>query len=177
MQKECANCKQITSDYYIRKNGKFHSWCKTCTKLKAKNIYLKNRKEKLAYANEYRELNKHTLSIKTLVRNSRNRANKKDIEFNLHWTDIYIPNKCPILGIPLMFNYEGIPTDNSPSLDRIDPTKGYTKDNVWVISNLANRMKSNADAKTLRDFAKWVLENIKDDDIVLTQEIVNLETK
>lgn len=35
----------------------------------------------------------------------------------------------------------------SYSLDRKDPNKGYTKDNVWVISQIANAMK----------FAKWVL--------------------
>lgn len=29
------------------------------------------------------------------------------------------------------------------SLDRIDPTQGYTKDNIWVISQIA--------------FARWVL--------------------
>ena len=33
---------------------------------------------------------------------------------------------------------------NSPSIDRIDPSKGYTKDNVWVISRRANTIKSNA---------------------------------
>ena len=27
------------------------------------------------------------------------------------------------------------------SLDRKDPNKGYTKDNVWVISQIANAMK------------------------------------
>ena len=35
------------------------------------------------------------------------------------------------------------------SLDRKDPNKGYTKDNVWVISQIANAMKLL--------FAKWVL--------------------
>ena len=46
----------------------------------------------------------------------------------------------------------------SPSLDRIDSTKGYVPGNVWVISNKANRMKSNAAAEELIIFAKSVLD-------------------
>lgn len=34
--------------------------------------------------------------------------------------------------------------DNAPSLDRIDPRGGYTKDNVIIVSFKANRIKSNA---------------------------------
>jgi hypothetical protein len=33
--------------------------------------------------------------------------------------------------------------DNSPQLDRRDTLRGYTKDNIWVISLKANRSKSN----------------------------------
>jgi len=35
-------------------------------------------------------------------------------------------------------------SDNSLSIDRIDPTKGYTKDNTWVICQKANRIKNDA---------------------------------
>ena len=47
----------------------------------------------------------------------------------------------------------------SPSLDRIDPNKGYVKGNVQVISRLANIMKSNASPEELRAFANWVNTN------------------
>jgi hypothetical protein len=43
------------------------------------------------------------------------------------------------------------------SLDRIDPTKGYTKDNVWVISQIANAMKWDSTAEERIKFAEWVL--------------------
>lgn len=74
------------------------------------------------------------------------RAKKKGIEFDLEREDIQIPEQCPILGIKLKTNQTGRPGffADSPSLDRIDPLKGYTKDNVRVISNRANLLKSNA---------------------------------
>ena len=39
--------------------------------------------------------------------------------------------------------------DNSYSLDRIDSTKGYTIENLMVISNRANRIKNNASNEEL----------------------------
>ena len=42
------------------------------------------------------------------------------------------------------------PIENSPSLDRIDPTKGYVKGNVWIISHKANVFKSYATHEELK---------------------------
>lgn len=48
--------------------------------------------------------------------------------------------------------------DNSPSLDRIDPTKGYVPGNVQVVSFLANRAKSNLSDAQLRTFCTAILQ-------------------
>lgn len=48
---------------------------------------------------------------------------------------------------------------NSPSLDRIDNNRGYTKDNIQVISQCANAMKGAATWGELKMFAKWIMEN------------------
>ena len=42
-------------------------------------------------------------------------------------------------------------------LNRKDPTKGYTVDNVWVISQLANAMKWDSNKEERIAFANWVL--------------------
>ena len=76
-----------------------------------------------------------------LLKWARYRARKKNREFDLKSADLMVPNYCPILGIPLI---PGGRTKNSPTLDRIDNSKGYTKDNVIVISNLANTIKNHA---------------------------------
>lgn len=72
--------------------------------------------------------------------NAKTRAKKIRQEFNLDYKDINIPEFCPILGIKLDRNSG---RDSSPSLDRINPALGYVKGNIWVISNKANRLKSN----------------------------------
>lgn len=63
-----------------------------------------------------------------------------------------------MLQIPLIPG-EGLATDNSPSLDKIQPVLGYIKGNVQVISNRANMIKSNASARELRMIAEYLEEN------------------
>ena len=53
-------------------------------------------------------------------------------------------------------------TDHVPSIDRIDDSKGYTKENVWVISFQANRMKNTASRTELTTFAQNWLKLNKD---------------
>jgi hypothetical protein len=99
-----------------------------------------------------------------MLKSARTRAKKKDIEFNITEEDIIIPTYCPILGIKLRDSLgKGTPggVDSSPSLDRINPNKGYIVGNVQVLSHKANMMKSNATAEELHAFADWIKENIR----------------
>lgn len=89
-----------------------------------------------------------------LLRSARNRARRDRIDFTIDLADIKIPEICPLLGIKLAARQGGHgPQDASPSLDRIDNTKGYIKDNVWVVSWLANKMKATATNEQLLVFA------------------------
>jgi hypothetical protein len=86
----------------------------------------------------------------------------KKIEHNycidLKVEDIVIPPFCPVFGYRLERNLGGKTAKfNSPSVDRIDPLKGYTKDNVQVLSYKANCMKNNATNEELLKFAEWIL--------------------
>jgi hypothetical protein len=81
--------------------------------------------------------------------------------FDIEKYDIVIPKKCPILGIDINLTHDNKFFHNtSPSLDRIDNAKGYTKDNICVISWMANKIKNFG---TLKDFIKIrdYLTNIK----------------
>jgi len=46
--------------------------------------------------------------------------------------------------------------DNVPSVDRIDPTKGYIKGNVEVISWRANHLKNNATVEELEAIVNYM---------------------
>lgn len=84
-------------------------------------------------------------------------AAKRGIPFDLKPTDIDeigIPLTCPVLCIPLYFHREKV-QDNSISFDRIDSTKGYSLDNVIVVSYRANRLKSDAAIHELRRIADY----------------------
>ena len=100
-----------------------------------------------------------TSSIKSrMVSRARNRAQKSNMLCDIQANDLEIPTHCPILGIELKVHKGssgGKP--NSPALDRKDSTKGYTKGNIWVISHLANMMKSSATKEEMLKFADWVL--------------------
>jgi hypothetical protein len=80
---------------------------------------------------------------------ARKRAKKNNLEIDIEPYDIPdIPQLCPVLGIEIKRNIQDGknhgPSDNSPSLDRIDTSKGYIKGNIRIISNRANRIKSDA---------------------------------
>ena len=79
----------------------------------------------------------------------------KQLEFNIELIDIIIPEMCPILGIKLNKS-NNTTSPNSPSLDRIDSSKGYIKGNVIVISHRANTIKSNGTAEEHEKIAKFI---------------------
>lgn len=88
-----------------------------------------------------------------LIKHAKSRANQKGLEFDITEEDIIIPEVCPILNKPFDKNTRRY----SYSLDRKDPNKGYTKDNIWVISQIANAMKWDSSHEERLLFAKWVL--------------------
>lgn len=90
-----------------------------------------------------------------LLRAARQRAKQKGLPFDIEVFDIVIPEFCPILGV-LLARGDGRKTGNSATLDRIINDLGYVKGNVWVISNKANVMKSNANNNELKLFAAWI---------------------
>ena len=72
---------------------------------------------------------------------------------------------CPVLGTKLIYKTKGLsgtngyPSENIPSIDRIDPNKGYTQDNCRIVSLKANVLLSNG---TLEEIEKVYLSLKKD---------------
>ena len=85
--------------------------------------------------------------IEYMLLRARKRAAIYERAFNITAEDLYIPEVCPLLGITLSLTDPNLA--HRPSIDRIDSNKGYIPGNVWVVSNRANRLKSDATADEL----------------------------
>lgn len=95
-----------------------------------------------------------------LWRSAKKRAALIGVEFTLTKEDIKIPTHCPVLGVPLG-RVRNPDRRYSPSIDRIDPSRGYVPNNIWVISNQANTMKSDATLEELSAFVKYWMSELR----------------
>lgn len=93
-------------------------------------------------------------SKKIMLDNSKQRAKRSGILFDLTMDDIEIPERCPALDIEL-FTCDKKNWVNSPSIDRIDNTKGYTKDNIVIVSRRANILKKDATLEELKKISDF----------------------
>lgn len=144
IQKDCPRCHKLlpVTDYNRCKGylDELSSLCKVCTK-------------KFADARRSPETRKRLLLSR--VKSS---AKKQNLPFDLTLDDIVVPTHCPVFGIPLEFGKtsdESTWRDNSPSLDRIVPDKGYVKGNVIVVSYRVNRIKNDSSMDELRAVADF----------------------
>ena len=82
---------------------------------------------------------------------AKKRAKSKQLDFDIEVSDIIIPQFCPLLHIPIIHKVgTGKRNDNSPSLDRLDNSRGYVKGNIVVVSWRANFLKSDAEFQELQ---------------------------
>lgn len=152
--KLCSKCKiEKSADAFgIRENGNYTSHCKSC---KAEYLRKRRSENKEVFRERDRKWSSDNLE-KILLRTAKNRSKRDQIPFDLDLSDISIPEFCPIFGIPLFRNLgNNGPCTNSPSLDKIIPSKGYVKGNVQVISHLANTMKSYGTLEQLVVLGEW----------------------
>ncbi len=110
----------------------------------------------------YTETVKRERPITYMLREIKKRAKQMGVAFDLKEEDLFMPTHCPILGIPLEFQ-EKQQSNNSPSIDRIDPNIGYVRGNCFIISMKANRMKQDHTIETIKKFITYMEGNIKID--------------
>lgn len=182
--KRCQQEKNLAEYYQRRDGTVTESYCKECRRVIAKeDSKSKQRLQKWrdanpekysaqhqaagarraqrvktqeSYANHLRQQKKeHSRKnfVQCMLQRARQRAKRDKVLFSLTVHDVHIPTHCPVLGIKMEL---GTRSDyrNTYTLDRVDPTKGYTPDNTRVISMIANTMKSNASREELLTFAR-----------------------
>ena len=137
----------------------FANYQKTSIKAKEarKRYYDKNKEKWKDYATKYRSTDKG--KIKWLYNGLKGRAKAKGLEFDLTIEDIIIPDVCPVLGIPIKQDTYAN-RENSPSIDRFDNNRGYTKDNIRIISYRANRLKSDSTIEEMEKLIVYMKEVI-----------------
>lgn len=141
----------------------------TYNKEKRREYYLRRREYYLEQNKQWRDTNKEHRAAHASKKHRERKQNHPELylwkyakarsaydnlEFDLELSDIVIPEVCPYFGTPFRMNDK----EWAASLDRIDSSRGYTKDNIQVISYKANKMKNNATVQELVTFAKGVLE-------------------
>jgi hypothetical protein len=108
-----------------------------------------------------RYLNSRKGIITKLLAHARERARKRGVVCSIAAEDIASvwpdDNRCPVLGLPLARSVgKSGPGDASPSLDRLDSSKGYVPGNITVVSALANQIKSRATAEQVKAVFEWM---------------------
>lgn len=160
----CDNCgKEFTVETRNEKlkvTKREHRFCPNCVKnlstWERKRISMDKHPEvKQKYLEQKREQFLRGY-IKHKLHQCELRAHKRGLDFNLTEEDIIIPEICPILEVPLVIGEKGN-YEYSPSIDRIDNSKGYVKGNIRIISKKANSMKNCASYEELVAFCKNVL--------------------
>lgn len=97
--------------------------------------------------------------IKRRLIETKYRAKKLNVPFDLtlEYLISIFPDKCPVFNTTLTWGHQtGKILPTSPSLDKINPEKGYIVGNVQWLSNMANSMKHKATKEQLHQFADWV---------------------
>lgn len=149
--KQCNTCNKIKdlSEYYATDlGGKLMARCKCCKKRMLREAYARDMAEDPILTKR-----------KMMLQSAKVRAKKKGIDYNIELEDVCDSLVCPVTGQPLIWDVAGNPQANSPSLDRIDSTKGYIKGNVKVIAWWANALKNDVTFEQMEQIYNYMSIN------------------
>tara|TARA_R110000765_G_C18627874_1_gene572523 strand:+ start:63 stop:626 length:564 start_codon:yes stop_codon:yes gene_type:complete len=169
--KRCTTCLVdiVYPDNINPSNFRNHTYiCRTCDLKKEYQKEKKRRKNKKVGDKQH---------LTDMLDGCRARSRKNNILFSLKIKDLreLITDTCPILGIKYEINKKnkqwgkGKGKNNwqtSPSIDRIVPNKGYTKENVIIVSLMANSIKNQATPKQILKVGEFYKELYKEKGIV-----------
>jgi hypothetical protein len=144
--KTCSRCKRVwnTTNFYkdkARPDG-FTPQCKDCMKAHAKAR--RERGQERVVQREWRKLQRANPNGRyragRLLQEAKKRA---EVTITLDWlADKISTGVCEVTGLPFDLTGHGYPPNCfAPSIDRVDPAKGYTPENVKVVVWVYNRAK------------------------------------
>ena len=162
-----ATNRKLNKEYYKEYNKNYAIKNREAIRNNQRKRYRENPAKTTVYKKEYYIKNREYL----LFLKAKTRARKHSRDFNIELSDIILTSSCPVLLIP--YDLTGKNRWLSPSLDRIDNSKGYVKGNVAVMSYRANSLKKDG---TIEEFKK-ILSFLKSPDIQSIQYSANKSYK
>ncbi len=161
--RECSECQMLKplSEFYRHKAcmGGYRPDCKECCKaqerMRKANIPAE---QKTAAFKQWRRTNR----ARALLTLAKHRAKQKGLEYSLDGCQECIQGVidagvCELTGIP--FNLDGGKTWDSPSLDRIDSSQGYSLENVRVVLYCVNVMANIWGENKIVEIADAIMES------------------
>lgn len=150
-----ATSRELNKEYYKKYNKNYAIKNREAIRNNQRKRYKENPAKTTEYKKEYYIKNREYL----LFLKAKTRARKYSRDFNIELSDIILTSSCPVLLTP--YDLTGKNRWLSPSLDRIDNSKGYVKGNIIVMSYRANSLKKDG---TIEEFKK-ILSFLKSPDI------------
>ena len=154
MKRACTRCLRVKPLEEFYRNGcRHYILCKTCHKERVKQ---RDKNNWYSY----------------IHRQARHRAKKRNIGFDITVHDLeqlwlLQGGKCKLSGVPLKPDIDADDLDTG-SLDQIEASRGYTKDNIQFVSVWVNRAKTTLSVDSFYDritaTARFLEEGRRKDD-------------
>jgi hypothetical protein len=140
------------AEYYAR----YYEANKEAYKTKAKEYYETNKKEVIE-----KNLRKRKTDPKTVMSMMVTRCRRRDTlqgrtpDIDVEYVRSIWPedNCCPVFKTPFTIGNSSVKTN--ASIDRIDPSRGYVKGNIIIVSFRANTIKNDASINELQTVAEF----------------------
>lgn len=154
----CSTCNEtlpLTKDNFHKRADSetgFQHRCKKCLKKDPNRYDRLIKKDDIGYY------------IKDRFYGAKHRASLKDIPFNLtleYLQELWDSQNglCALTGIKMTHTILEGKLKTNGSIDKINPSLGYTKSNIQFVCNAANMMKSDMSIEELIYFCKLIISN------------------
>lgn len=153
----CCGCNVEKDEAEFSKSSKAlsgrQSRCKTCFVV----YYHRNREACRKKENERRRHDPYAVRYRNLKSSAKRRGHAFTLTLS-QLTELLQTRTCPICSVDLLpvMSEGSVNADNLATIDRLDPTAGYTVQNAVLICYRCNRIKQDATPAELRRVADFI---------------------
>ena len=170
LRHECRACRKKQHDVYVSDPDVYKKKQKVASEYRERETEKIKEYRKKKYSKDVNSIEGRAYS---LFVHARGRASLKSIQFDLDYEWVLDRLKggvCEATGIPFVFDHRDngfsivdrgmLRNPFTPSIDKTDPNKGYTKDNCKVVVYMYNTCKNAFSDEAVQYFCSAYVENI-----------------